>query len=470
MPMSRPGPARHEQSAEDWWLSARDSIRAAIASVDPKRIAALCISHQRESYVAVDEEGRPLGEAILWMDERARPLLGELSAALGGERFRDRSGKTLSGNLSVAKLEWQRREAPELFKNAYKFLDVQAFLVHRLSGAFRTSWASADPMGLFDMHENAWSKETLSAIGLSADQMPEAYPPGAMLASVSSSAAKACGLPAGIPIASGLGDGQAAGLGTNISRPGECYLSLGTSIVSGSFSSAYVTSPAFRAMYGAIPGSYLLETVLLGGAYTVKWFMDAFEPDSPSAEEAVEAAARGLPPGAQGLMLVPYWNSAMNPYWDAAASGITVGWTGIHRREHLYRAILEGTAFELRLHGSGVEKALARPIDRYIAAGGGAKSELWCRIIADVTGKSVYRSRSNEAASLGAGILAAAAAGLHPDVAAAAEAMVHIDPHCFKPDASRRALYDRLYEEVYVELFPALRPYLDRLTEIASAV
>jgi xylulokinase len=475
IPMSRPRPAWHEQSAEDWWLSARDSIRKAVEGTDPTRLAALCIANQRESFVAVDEFGSPLGEAILWMDERARPLLGELAAALGAaergdERYRALSGKTLSGNLSVGKLEWLRREAPEIFNNAHKVLDVQAFLVHRLSGVFRTSWASADPMGLFDMRENRWSDEILSAIGLAPATMPEAYPPGAIIATVSPDAAEACGLRAGTPIVSGLGDGQAAGLGANISRPGECYLSLGTSIVSGSYSSDYVTSAAFRAMYGGIPGSYLLETVLLGGGYTVKWLMEDFEPTAAGAEALVEAAARDLPPGAQGLMLVPYWNSAMNPYWDASASGITIGWRGIHRKEHLYRAILEGAAFELRLHASGVEEALALPIERYIAVGGGAKSELWCQIIADVTGKEVYRARSGEGAALGAGILAAAAAGIHPSVAEAAKAMVHIDQRRFSPDASRHSFYARLYEEVYVHLFPALRPYVDRLTEISSEI
>jgi xylulokinase len=168
-------------------------------------------------------------------------------------------------------------------------------------------------------------------------------------------------------------------------------------------------------------------------------------------------------------MLVPYWNSAMNPYWDAGASGITVGWRGIHGREHLYRAILEGTAFEQRLHTEGTESALGVPVERYIAAGGGARNALWCQIIADVTGKPVYRARSTEAAALGAGILAAAAAGLHPDIESAAAAMVRIDPFFFKPDPEKNRAYSALYDEVYVRLFPALKPCLDRLTELTES-
>ncbi len=167
-------------------------------------------------------------------------------------------------------------------------------------------------------------------------------------------------------------------------------------------------------------------------------------------------------------MLVPYWNSAMNPYWDASASGVVAGWRGIHGRAHMYRAILEGTAFEQRLHTTGVEQALDRQISRYVAVGGGARSDLWCQIIADVTGKPVYRARSPEAAALGAGILAASAAGVYSSIPQAALAMVHLDPVFFAPDSARHRYYSQLYEEVYVHLFPALQTYLDRLTQITA--
>jgi len=175
-----------------------------------------------------------------------------------------------------------------------------------------------------------------------------------------------------------------------------------------------------------------------------------------------------IPPGAEGLMLVPYWNSAMNPYWDAAASGIVVGWRGVHTRAHLYRAILEGIAFEQRLHTEGVEAALGQPVESYVAMGGGAQSERWLQIIADVTGKPVYRAVVTDAAALGAGILAATGVGLFTDVRAAAKAMTRIAPEPFVPDAGRHAFYSQLYAEVYRALFPAVQPYLQRLTALAE--
>jgi xylulokinase len=234
----------------------------------------------------------------------------------------------------------------------------------------------------------------------------------------------------------------------------------------------YQTSHAFRTHYAGLPETYSLETVILGGTYTIRWFVEQFGgpfslPDR-AAEEVLEGLAREVPPGAEGLMLVPYWNTVLNPYWDAGASGIVVGWRGRHSPAHLYRAILEGIAYEQRLATEGVEQAVGGPIQRYIAFGGGARSPLWCQVIADITGKPVHLAHAPEATALGAGILAAAAAGLYPDIAQAAQAMTHRLPQVFLPDPQRSRVYDRFFE-VYTHLFPALQPHLDRLTELSES-
>jgi xylulokinase len=470
-----PRPGWHEQQAEDWWQATSQALREAVARIDPGRLAALCMTHQRETFVPVDEAGRPLRTAMVWMDERSRTVLPLLDRLYGADRVHQLTGKPLSINPSVGKILWMRENEPAILARAHKVLDVHAFLVHRMTGQFRTSWGCADPMGLFDMREHRWAEELIRAVGLRLEQLPEAYPPGSILGEVSQEAADACGLPAGLPVVASVGDGQAAALGANITQPGQAYLNLGTAIVSGTYTESYTANRAFRTMNGGIPGTYLLETVLLGGTYIVSWFVNQFANVDASAlglglapEEVLEAAARKVPAGALGLMLVPYWNSVMNPYWDAAASGIVVGWRGIHDRRHLYRAILEGIAFEQRLHTSGVEAATSQQIDSFVTMGGGSRSPLWCQIVADITGKPVYRSASAEATALGAGILAAAAAGLHPSVQEAARAMTRIEGTSFRPDGERHVFYSRLYDEVYCHVFQALRGYLDRLTEIVS--
>ena len=276
------------------------------------------------------------------------------------------TGKPLSGNLSLGKILWLKHNEPQVVERAFKFLDVHAFLVYRMTGYFRTGWGCADPMGL---------------------------------------------------------------------------------------------------------DAFLLETVLLAGAYITNWFLDCFGSGAAdgSDEHALEAAIQDVPPGALGLVLVPYWNSAMDPYWDAAASGIVVGWRGCHDRTHFYRSILEGIAFEQRLHTSGVQAATGQDIECFVATGGGARHSIWLQIIADITGKPVFRSVTLETAALGAGILAASAVGLYPNVRDAATAMTHVEQMPIEPDARRSDLYNRIYEEVYRHLFPALQPYLSRLTELSES-
>jgi xylulokinase len=310
----------------------------------------------------------------------------------------------------------------------------------------------------------------LDQVEIRLDQLPEVDPPGTIVGSLSPAAAEACDLPVGLPVVAGLGDGQASGLGVDITSPGDAYLSLGTSVISGTFSDQYIFGPAFRTMTGGVPGSYLLETVQLGGAYTIAWFLEkiANQPgqDVAQLQNFYDQAASAVPPGSAGLVVVPYWNSVLGPYWDPFASGMIVGWRGFHGLPHLYRAILEGVAFEQYLGTLGVEKALGQPVQRYIAMGGGAQSDLWCQIIADITDKQVFRAATTEAAALGAGILAATAVGCYANAREAAQEMTHILPQPTEPNASVHAFYNRLFEEVYRPLFPALRPYLDRLAGI----
>lgn len=475
LPMLKPRSTWHEQPADSWWEAACQALHEAIAQVDSDRLAALCIAAQRETFVVTDEDGHPLANALLWMDERSRGLLAEIDHQYGRERIHQETGKPLSANLSLGKLYWLRKERPDLFAKSSRILDVHSFLAQHLTGRFATSWGCADPMGLFDMRESRWDEPLILAIGLRVDQFPEALPVGSLVGLVRPEAARQTGLPSGLPLIAGLGDGQAAGLGARAVSKGEAYLNLGTAVVSGTSSERYLVDPAFRTMTGGISGSCVLETVLLGGTYTISWFLDNFagtgeaELASRGAPEEIwEAAAAKIPPGAAGLMLVPYWNSAMNPYWDASASGIMVGWRGIHGRAHFYRAILEGMAFEQRLHTEGVEAALEYSLHRFVAVGGGARSTLWCQIIADITGKPVFRAATSEATALGAAILAAAGVGLHPDVLAAAQVMASIDSHPFEPDSDRQTFYERLYQDVYRHLFPTLRKHLDTLADLTG--
>ncbi len=466
--LSMPRAGWHEQDARDWQRALVAGLREVVAQVDARRLAGLSIAHQRETFVPLAADGTPLRPALLWLDERCSDLLPELEARLGREAYHTLAGRPLSANLAVGKLVWLARREPEVFAATRWYADVQAYLVQQLTGRLATSWGSADPLGLFDMRARQWAADVLAATGVAASQLPELHPPAARLGGVTRAAAALTGLPAGLPVICGLGDGQAAGLAARVTGPAAAYLNLGTAVVSGAYAAEYAADRAFRTTCGGVPGSYILETVLLGGTYTIDWFLEAFAHARPgeTANDVLarlEAQAAGLAPGADGLLLVPYWNGALNPYWDASASGIVVGWRGIHRPHHLYRAILEGVAFEQRLHAEGVAATTGQPVAEYVVMGGGSRSSLWRQILADVTGRPIRGCAAAEASALGAGILAAAGAGLFPDVAAAARAMAHLETAATLPDAGRAARYAQLYEEVYRPLYPALQAPLARL-------
>jgi len=465
-----PRPGWGEQRAEEWWSATVAAIRAVTGRVAPSRIAALAITHQRETFVPVDAAGRPLRQAILWLDERSRTQLAALDRRVGHDAIHRLTGRPPSMTQSLPKLLWLSEHEPDVARGAARIVDVHAFLVRRLTGEWVTSLASADPMGLVDMARGTWAEGLIAEVGLRPDQFCPLVPPGATVGRIDAAAAGETGLAPGTPVVAGAGDGQAACLGAGVTGPGRAYVNLGTAIAGGTAADRYLTDPAFRTCCGAVPGTFVLESVLRGGTATVSWFAEHFADPrlGPAPFDHYEAAARALPPGACGLVLVPYWNNVMNPYWDPAASGIVVGWNGGHRRHHLYRAILEGIAFEHRLAIEGIAAASGQPIAEHVILGGGSRSALWCQIVADVLAAPVKRARSADATNLGAGALAAVAAGWYPSVPEAAAAMTGTTDE-FRPDPEAAGRYDRLYAEVYRHLFPALRPYVDRLTELTES-
>jgi sugar (pentulose or hexulose) kinase len=477
-PLLQPEPKWYEQDAERWWSGTCAALSELLDQISAAQVDALCITHQRESFVPVDSRGRPIRNAILWLDERCRAQVDFLERTIGGDRFHRITGKPLTTNPSLPKIVWLMQHEPETVARTARFLDAHAFLVHRLTGAFRTSLASADPMGLVDMQAHTWATDLAEEVGLRLEQLPELVPPGTNIGHVHDAAAAVTGLPAGLPVVAGAGDGQCAGLGANATGGGRASLNMGTAVVSGTISADYLADRAFRTLYAPIAGSYFLEAVIQGGVFTVGWFVEKFASDlrnvehgpgrRRSPEETLEAAAAEVPPGSLGLVLVPYWHHAMTPYWDPAASGITIGWSGAHGREHFYRAILEGIAFEQRLVGDAMMSATGRPFSEYVVMGGGSRSRLWCQIVADVTGVPVVRSATAEATCLGAGILAATAAGWYADAASAAAGMAGRAER-LAPHPETQAIYERLYREVYQPLFPTLQPLIHRLTGLTHS-
>jgi len=409
---STPRPGFYEQDATSWFEATVAAVRdalSALTAADRERVAAMAITHQRESFVLLDGEGEPLRPAVLWVDSRAHEQIAVLGArALAdGRSVHAVSGKPPDTTPAMYKLAWLAEHEPDVVRSAAHVADVQAYLAMRLTGRLVTSHASADTLGLFSLEWFEWAPELVAAARLRIGQLPALVAGGDVIGSLRSDVTASIGLPRPIPLVAAIGDGQSAGLALGVEEPGVAYLNLGTSMVCGVSSEAYLTSPAFRTLAGVRRGTYVLETVLNAAAFVASWAARFAGSDVAT----MEAAAGQVPPGAEGLLVLPYWNAAQTPHWDPLARGAVVGWHGRHTTAHLYRAVLEGVAFELRLQLDLLEQAMSASVRELRAVGGGARSPLWAQIVADATGRNVRVCADGEVSAAGAAILAHAALG-----------------------------------------------------------
>ncbi len=452
-----PGPGWQEQDPEAWWIAANEALTQLMANVPAEDVVALGITHQRETFGCFDEDARPLRPAILWLDTRASDQV----MRLGSAAIHRISGKPPSTTPSLYKLAWLADHEPEVLRRTAIVADVHAYLVRRLVGRWVTSWASADPLGVVDMRQFAYAPALLDLVGLGEGHFPTLVPPGTIVGELTTDAAQATGLPTGLPIVAGAGDGQCAGLGAAITEEGRAYLNLGTGVTFGRHAETYRTSLAFRTLSSPIPRSWTLEAVITSGALSLTWFgREVARDDSEDADRRLQEAASTVEPGSDGLLFLPYLTRAETPYWDEAARGAWVGLREGHGLAHMYRAILEGIAFELRMLVRMIDSDLGAVTRGIRVVGGGAQSDLWVRILADVLQQPIEVTPRSETTALGAAILAAAAVGVggERDIVATAVRMSRgwqaVEPERDCP-ASRR--YSQL-GGVYERLYPALSP------------
>ena len=465
--LSNPAPLYYEQDARDWWRALCTALGDLGRQVDLTRTAAVSIANQRETWVPVDAAGEPLRPAMVWMDERGRPDVDLLEAAVGRDRLLQISGKIPGPLPCLYSIHWMKREEPDLYARTARFLDVHGYLAHRLTGDYRTSWSSADPTALLDLESKCYAPEVLNALEVDVDRFAVPMAPGSVLGEVHSQATEATGLPGGTPVVAGGGDGQAAGLGTGVLGPGRAYLNLGTASVSGVYGASYATDPAFRTMTSLTGDGYVFELCLITGTFLTNWLVEQLFEENPRVNPGVydelEREAAGLPAGADGLMLMPYWGGVMTPYWDADARGILIGLSSEHGRGHVYRAMMEGIALDEAMGLQGIEAVTGEWVEELLTIGGGSKSDLWCWIVANATGKPVKRLATAEATSLGAGITAAAGAGWFENAKAAAEAMAGKVEGVIEPEPAAMDRYAALLD-IYKRLYPSTKSILNDLT------
>jgi xylulokinase len=470
-----PEPEWAEQESQRWWQATASAVRKAVHRVDKTRIGAIGITHQRESFVPIGKNLKPLRRSILWLDTRATSEVQKLRL-FGAEKVHRITGLFPNLYASNVKIMWIRENEPKVFDGIYKILDVFAYLAWRFTGRFVTTWPSANPMGLLAMQNLIWSKEILELVGLREDQLCELVAPGEIVGGLTKEAAAQLDLPEGIPVAGGGGDGQCAALGAGVVEEGRASLNLGTAVVSELHSNEYIIGDTFRTMCGCVPQTYVPESLIAAGTFIVNWYVKEFgheeirqsKSSDRTVEHIFEKMAKEVHPGKPRLLMLPYLKAASAPYWDPFARGVVIGWCESSSKAHFYRAILEGITFEQKFLYESIEKTLNKKIEEIVLLGGGANSLLWRQIVADITGIPVLIPPTLETTCLGAGMLAAHAAGLYPSVAEASKKMSKVN-ETYLPDQKNRQFYLKIYERVYKHLFPRIQELVDEFTKITSS-
>lgn len=441
-----------EQDPEIWWDAFLTGTRALLTAMPDvsRNLAGLAVAGQMSACLPIDADGLAPRPAMIWADQRATAETAAIGQRLGRDRIYAVTGNPVSETYPASKILWYRDHEPTLYARTVVFLQPKDFVVLRLTGRAVTEPSDASCTGLLDLTTRDWSPEILEALEIPAARLPEIVPSTAIVGEVTPRAAAQSGLPAGLPVVAGGGDGPAAAVGAGAVVDGRGYASIGTSAWLSFCRSTPHIDPRQRTFNYChlVPGLYAPTGSMQSAGSSFDWWRRL--------GAVPTAAVAAVPPGADGLVFLPYLLGERTPYWNPDAAGAFIGLRPFHRAEHLERAVVEGIALHLALiHDTFAEAGVTT--DRLPVIGGGADNPLLLQILADRLGRPVVtRSRATEATSLGAAICAAVGVGVLPSFAAA--------DHWYGEETvvSARSAAGDLYRPIakrFREAYAALDPY-----------
>lgn len=418
----------------------------------PSAIAAVSFSGMMNGALPVDAQGQPLRPAIIWADQRATAEAGLLADRCGAAQVYRITGNRATPSCTAAKLLWLQRQQPEVYAATHYFLQAKDYAAFLLSGVSATDYSDASNTNLFDLETRAWAADMIAAVGLDAARLPPIYPSATVIGRVTPAAAGLTGLLAGTPVVIGGGDGACATVGAGAVAAGDAYTYIGSSAWMAVVAERPLFDPQMRTFNLAHldPALYFPLGAMQAAGGALDWFerllrgeerRGGVTPPLPLYAD-LAAAAAAVPPGAEGLLFLPYLMGERSPHWDPGARGAFIGLSMAHGRPELARAVLEGVALNLRLILDALRsQGLRIPAMRLI--GGGARLPLWRQILADTLGLPILLpDLLAEATSLGAAIAGGVGVGLYPDFSVAQR---FVRTHAAEePDPARQAQYDAL--------------------------
>jgi len=471
-PLLTPHPGWAEQRPEDWWQAAQDALRqvaAAVRRANGGEIVGLGLTGQMHGAVFLDAADHAIRPALLWNDQRTEAQCRVITERVGAARLLAVAGNPALTGFQAPKILWLREVEPEHYARVAHVVLPKDYIRRLLTGEWATDASDASGTLLLDVRRRDWSPEILDALEIPRAWLPKVYEGPDVTGRLLPAVADALGLPAGIPVAAGGGDNAAAAVGTGVITAGIVSASIGTSGVVFAHADTFTPDPSGRihAFCHAVPGAYHLMAVTLAAGGSFRWWRDVLGGETDDdAYEAMTADAAGVPPGAEGLLFLPYLTGERTPLLDPFARGVFVGLTARHTRAHLTRAVMEGVTYSLRA-GLEIMRELGVSAADVRATGGGARSPLWRQMQADIFATPVRRTVAEEGPAFGAALLGGVAAGVWRDVGAAS-ATVRLRNETDWPDAARSCVYDDYYA-VYGSLYPATRDAMHRLAALAES-
>ncbi len=476
-PAYAPRPLWSEQDPEDWWSGTRESVRKVIdmAEVNGQDVQGIGLSGQMHGLVMLDNEDQVIRPAILWNDQRTAAECQEITVTIGYERLIEIACNPALTGFTAPKILWVRNHEPQNYERCRKVLLPKDYVRFRLSGTFATEVSDASGMLLLDVRRRDWSGEILDKLDIDRDLLADCHESPVVSAEVVPSVADELGIPAGTPIVGGGGDQAAGAVGNGIVRSGVISATIGTSGVVFAFSDEVATDPKGRVhtFCHAVPDKWHVMGVVLSAGGSLQWFRNHL-----ADAERAEAERRGVDPyeilcaeaaqaaaGCEGLLFLPYLTGERTPHANPNARGALVGLTPRHGKNEVLRAIMEGITYAMK-DSLEIIREMGVDVEQVRLSGGGARSEFWRQMQADIYGNDVCTINAEEGPAYGVALLAGVGTGTWDSVEQACEQAINITSE-YRVDDKRRRLYAQFYP-LYQKLYHSLEEDFDRITQTVT--
>lgn len=457
-PLYFPNAGWSEQDPYDWYEQCILGVKELIADCDKSSVAGISFGGQMHGLVVLDENDAVIRPAILWNDGRTGKETDYLNQVIGKGKLSEYTANIAFAGFTAPKILWMKENEPDNFAKIAKIMLPKDYLAYRLSGVFCTDYSDASGMLLLDVKNKCWSKEMIEICGISEAQLPKLFESYEVVGNLKEDVAKELGLSANVKVIAGAGDNAAAAVGTGTVGEGMCNISLGTS------GTIFISSKSFGVdennalhSFDHADGYYHLMGCMLSAASCNKWWMDEILKTTEYGKE--QENIRKL--GENKVFYLPYLMGERSPHNNPKARATFIGMTMDTTREDMTQAVLEGVAFGLR-DSLEVARSLGIQIERTKICGGGAKSPLWKKIIANVMNLKVDVIESEEGPGYGGAMLAAVGCGEFDSVEAAAKALVKV-VDTVEPDPEITAKYEKQYQK-FRQIYPSVKDLFDLIT------